>query len=126
MKKERFCVYGRCAAVIELWENGGLPEPLACVLYEAEANFLSSAREYARDEAEIFKMLDPRERRMRSCAVLGFYVSYEKRDSVYFVTVKTAYKNDNGERRAHRKIFWDEERELFVKESRKTKKNRKD
>ena len=126
MKKERFCVYGRCAAVIELWENGGFPEPLACVLYEAGANFLSSAREYARGEAEAFKALDSRERRARSCALIGFYVSSEKMGRVYCVAIKTVYKNDNGERRAHRKIFWDEERELFVKEGRKTKKNRKD
>ena len=126
MKRERFCVYGRCAAVIELWENGGLPNQLAEVIYEAEANFLSSAREYARREAEAFKLLDSRERRMRSCAVIGFYVSYEKNGGIYCVMVKTIYKNVDGEIRAYRKLFWDEERALFVKEGRKTKKNRKD
>ena len=126
MKRERFCVYGRCAAVIELWENGGLPNQLAEVIYEAEANFLSSAREYARREAEAFKLLDSRERRMRSCTLIGFYVSYEKNGCVYCVTLKTVYKNVNGEKRAYHKLFWDEERELFVKEGRKAKKNRKD
>jgi len=125
MKRERFCVYGRCAAVIELWENGGLPKPLADAIYEAEANFLYSAREYARGEAEAFKALDSRERRARSCALIGFYVSGEKMGRVYCVAIKTVYKNGDGEKRAYRKLFWDGERELFVKESRKAKKNRK-
>lgn len=126
MKKERICVYGRCAAVIELWENGGLPKPLAEVIYEAEANFLYSAREYARIEAEAFKSLDSKERKARSCALLGFYLSYEKRNGVYCVTVKTVYKSDSGERQAYRKLFWDEEREIFVKTDPRTKKIRKD